>query len=92
MLVRWTEPAVNDLTHICDYAKQRFDAAQARRTALAIFESIESLRSFPHKGRLGRRPNTRELSIPKLPFLAIYRIRNSTIEVNRILHGAQKWP
>jgi plasmid stabilization system protein ParE len=27
-----------------------------------------------------------------LPFLAVYRIRAEIIEINRILHGAQKWP
>jgi toxin ParE1/3/4 len=92
MLVRWTEPAVNDFTHICDYTEERFSSAQARRTALAIYDRIESLKSFPHKGRPGRRPNTRELDIPKLPFVAIYRVRNGTIEIHRILHRAQRWP
>jgi toxin ParE1/3/4 len=43
-------------------------------------------------GRPGRKPNTRELGIPKLPFVVIYRVRESVIEINRILHGAQKWP
>ena len=28
----------------------------------------------------------------ELPFLAVYRIRAEVIEINRILHGAQKWP
>ena len=37
-------------------------------------------------------PNTRELSILKLPFMVIYRVREGVIEVNRILHGAQGWP
>jgi hypothetical protein len=27
-----------------------------------------------------------------LPFLAVYRIRAEVIEINRILHGAQKRP
>jgi toxin ParE1/3/4 len=92
MLVRWTEPAVNDFAHICDYTEERFGPGQARRTALAIYESIESLRAFPHKGRPGRSPNTRELDIPKLPFVAVYRVRDGIIEIDRVLHGAQRWP
>jgi toxin ParE1/3/4 len=36
--------------------------------------------------------NTRELVFPDLPFLAVYRVREDVIEINRILHGAQKWP
>jgi hypothetical protein len=27
-----------------------------------------------------------------LPFLAIYRVQEDVVEINRILHGAQKWP
>jgi len=29
MLVRWTQPAADDLLHICDYTAERFGAAQA---------------------------------------------------------------
>jgi plasmid stabilization system protein ParE len=36
MLVRWTRPAADDLSHICDYTAERFGAAQARRVADAI--------------------------------------------------------
>jgi len=57
-----------------------------------IYDSVDSLRAMPHKGRPGRMPNTRELSILKLPFMVIYRVREGVIEVNRILHGAQGWP
>jgi toxin ParE1/3/4 len=92
MFVRWTTSAVDDFTNICDYTDERFGAAQARRAALGIYDAIDSLTALPHKGRSGRKPNTRELSIPKLPFVVIYRIREGVIEINRILHGAQKWP
>ena len=92
MLVRWTRPAVADFTHVCDYTEERFGQAQARRAALTIYESIDSLRAMPNKGRPGRKINTRELDVPKLPFVVIYRVREGMIEVNRILHSAQKWP
>ncbi|HVO99212.1 MAG TPA: type II toxin-antitoxin system RelE/ParE family toxin [Bryobacteraceae bacterium] len=92
MRVRWTAPAASDLTHICDYTERHFGPAQACRTALAIYNSADSLRKLPLKGRQGRRAGTRELSIPKSPFLVIYRIRERVIEVIRVLHGAQKWP
>ncbi len=92
MIVRWTQPAVDDFTHICDYTEDQFGAARARRTALAIYESVDSLRTMPHKGRGGRKPNTRELAIPRLPFVVIYRVRETVIEISRILHAARKWP
>ena len=92
MRVRWTTPAIEDFTHICDYTQEHFGRAQARRTALTIYDSVESLRGFPYKGKLGRKPGTSELNIPKLPFLAIYRVREGMIDIVRILHGAQRWP
>jgi plasmid stabilization system protein ParE len=92
MRVRWTDPAARDLTHICDYIQEHDAPAAARRVALTIYDTVGSLARFPHRGRPGRRPNTRELVFPGLPFLAIYRIRGDAIEIVRILHGAQNWP
>jgi plasmid stabilization system protein ParE len=55
MLVRWTKPAADDLWHICGYTQERFGAAQARRVALAIYESADSLKEMPYRGRKGRK-------------------------------------
>ena len=92
MLVRWTMLAADDLANICDYTQERFGPAQARRAALAIYDGADSLKTHPNRGRPGRKPNTCELIIPGLPFLIVYRIREDVIEINRILHGARKWP
>ncbi|MBV9039150.1 MAG: type II toxin-antitoxin system RelE/ParE family toxin [Acidobacteriaceae bacterium] len=35
--------------------------------------------------------NTRELILPQLPYLIVYRILERLVILN-ILHGAQKWP
>ena len=37
MRLRWTEPAVLDLTAICDYVKDRDGDSAARRIALTIW-------------------------------------------------------
>ena len=60
--------------------------------ALTIYERIDSLTAFPLLGRPGRAADTRELVIPGLPYLAVYRVKGDVIEVSRVLHGAQKWP
>jgi addiction module RelE/StbE family toxin len=83
MRIRWTEPAARDLTHICDYIRDHNPPATARRVALMIYESVGSLARFPHRGRPGRREDTRELVLPRLPFLAIYSIRGDVIEILR---------
>jgi addiction module RelE/StbE family toxin len=92
MRIRWTDPAVHDLTNICDYIREHDAPAAARGVALTIHDRVSSLTRFPELGRPGRRLNTRELVIPGLPFLAIYRVRGDVIEIVRILHGAQNWP
>ena len=92
MRVRWTEAAVRDLTGICDYIKEHDGPATARRVALQIYGGVGALTRFAHRGRPGRKTGTRELVFPSLPFLAVYRVRNDVVEINRILHGAQKWP
>ena len=92
MRIRWTEPASRDLTQICDSIREHDAPAAARRVALNIYEKVSLLARFPRQGRPGRKPNTRELVFPDLPFLAIYRIRKDVIEIVRILHGAQNWP
>jgi toxin ParE1/3/4 len=91
MRIRWTEPAVRDFTHIY-YIQEHGSTATARRIALAIYKSIGTLTDYPEIGWAGRKPNTRELVLSGLPYIAIYRLREQTVEVLRILHGAQKWP
>jgi toxin ParE1/3/4 len=92
MHVRWTDPAVSDLTHICDYIEEHNSSATARRIALSIYECVTALAEFPERARQGRKSGTRELVLPGLPYLAIYRIRADTVEILRILHAAQNWP
>ena len=92
MRIRWTEPASRDLTQISDYIEEHDGPARARSVALTIYEGIDLLSRFPFRGRPGRKPKTRELVFPGLPFLAVYRIREESVEVVRVLHGAQNWP
>ena len=92
MIVRWTKPAADDLTHICDYTEKRFVAAQAYRAAMAIYNSADTLKDMPLRGRPGRKPGTRELTVAGFPFVIIYRAKKEVVEVVRILHGSQQWP
>ena len=92
MRIRWTEPAAQDFTRICDYIEEHGSPAAARRVALAIYQRVDSLAQFPHSGRRGRRSNTRELVFPDLPYVVVYRVREDVVEINRILHASQNWP
>lgn len=70
----------------------RDNPAAAARVDEEIERQIRQLREHPLMGRPGREPGTRELVIGRTPFIAIYRVTGSRIEILRILHGAQQWP
>ena len=91
MQLRWSPAAVEDLFRIIEYIQQENPAA-AQRIAKTIYESAGSLKSFPNKGRAGRVEGTRELPLPPLPFVVVYRILTDTVEIANVIHGAQKWP
>jgi toxin ParE1/3/4 len=91
MHLRWTDPAVRDLTRICDYIQEHGNDATARRVALSIHQQLNILTKFPECGRTGRKPETRELVFSALPYLAVYRVHRDSVEILRILHGARDW-
>lgn len=92
MRVRWTSSARQDLKNIGDYIGEHDGPRRAREVVVRIVESVDALAHMPNRGRVGRVEGTRELVLSRLPFLAIYRVQYSAVEVLRILHGAQKWP
>ncbi len=91
MLIRWTPAAATDLQHISDYLKDHHP--QYRQPTLRkMYAAIRSLKEWPHRGRLGREDGTRELLFPPLPYIAVYRVKEQSIEVLRIYHGVQDRP
>lgn len=91
MQVRWSPAAAEDLLRIIEYVRQENPPA-AQRIAKTIYESAGSLKSFPLKGRTGRVEGTRELPLPPLPFVVVYRVLTDIVEIADIIHGAQRWP
>lgn len=91
MRVRYTPAALAHLIEIGDYiAKDNREAA--KRVIQAIRNGVEQLRDNPHMGRRGHLAGTREVVIPRLPYYAAYRVRESTIEVFAVIHTARNWP
>lgn len=91
MIVRYTRQALADLDHARDYiALDNQQAAQAM--AARLREAIDALRQFPERGRQGRVAGTRELVVPRTPFVVPYRIVGKEIHVLAVLHGKRAWP
>ncbi len=87
----YTRPALDDLRGIVHYISED-DTAAARRTADRIQDMIKQLEAMPQIGRPGRIDGTRELVVAGSPYLVIYRLDGSDVQILRILHGAQLWP
>lgn len=83
--------ASSDLEAIADYiAQDNPDSAAA--VVLRVLDALDLLGTFPDVGRLGRVDRTREAVLARTPFVAAYRVRDDTVEVLRVLHGARRWP
>jgi len=52
------------------------------------------LGDFPHSGRIGRVEGTRELPLPPLPFIVVYRVveQANIVETVNVIHAVQRWP
>ncbi|MFI0843783.1 type II toxin-antitoxin system RelE/ParE family toxin [Mesorhizobium sp. IMUNJ 23232] len=57
-----------------------------------IATAVRRLIDFPQSGRPGRIEGTRELVIPRTPYIAAYVVTANRVRIIRILHGAQRWP
>lgn len=88
MRIRWTPAAATDLQNLSDYLKEHHPHYQ-EPTLRKVYAAVQSLKEWPHRGRVGREEGTRELPFPPLPYIAVYRVQGQSIEVLRIYHGAQ---
>ena len=88
MRIRWTPPAALDMQGISDYLKD--NQPQYRQpTMRKLYEKIRSLKETPYIGKPGRIEGTREILFSPLPYVAVYQVREQTIEVWRIWHTSR---
>jgi toxin ParE1/3/4 len=88
MRIRWTPSAVADLRQISDFLKGQHPEYRLS-TMRKLYDGIRSLKTSPERGRLGRERGTRELLFLPLPYIAVYRAKEESIEVLRVYHAAQ---
>jgi toxin ParE1/3/4 len=82
---------MRDLAEIAGYIAQ--DSEQIEwLVEMRIHEAASLLVAIPAMGRPGRVDGTRELVVPRTPYILVYRIQAGTIRVIRVLRGARRWP
>ena len=91
MKILFAPEAKQDLDDIFDYILQE-NPDMASDVLGRISERMLSLTPMPHQGRPGRVSGTRELVVPRTPFIVPYQITGNTVEILRVYHGARRWP
>ena len=91
MRVVWNQRAKNDLIRLQEFIAET-DPGRADLVARRIRDSSDSLATFPQLGRVGRSPETRELVVPRTPYIVIYWVVGDVVEILRVVHGAQRRP
>jgi len=83
--IKWTPPARQDILEAAKHALEE-DPAKAAKLAATIFKAVEQLALFPGSAPPGRIEGTRQLNLPKLPFVIVYKIGFTELHILRILH------
>jgi toxin ParE1/3/4 len=89
--VRWLKRALRDLDETEAYIAQD-DPQAATAVVLRIVRAVSHLKEQSGIGRAGRVPGTKELIVPKTPFIVPYRVKDDTVQILRVYHSSRKWP
>jgi addiction module RelE/StbE family toxin len=88
--VRWSEEARRDRVEIVDHIWTDNPPAASRMDAV-LEAAANRLVDFPHLGRTGAIPGTREF-IPHPSYRLVYEITSSEIVILALVHTARQWP
>ncbi len=91
MTVRYSIAARADIQSIHNYIAQENWSIAARAIGI-IEQAISRLELFPLSGRTGKVEGTRELVVPRLPYIAVYRVIADTVEIIAVFHASQNKP
>ena len=91
MRIRWTPASAADLQSISDYLKEHHPRYRDP-TMRKLYAAIRELKEWPGVADRGARKAPERFLFPPTPYVAVYRVREQTIEILRIYHGAQDRP
>jgi addiction module RelE/StbE family toxin len=91
MQVKWLRRALRNLEQARNYVFQDNPTA-AQELILKIQNAANQLQNYPFMGKNGRVEGTKELIISNSPYILIYRVKEESVEVLRILHTSKRYP
>ncbi len=88
--ISYEEEALQALEDIAFYFAQQNEYLVGKNIIERIKVSIDSLKIMPNRCvNSNFSPNVKKLSIPKLPYIAYFSIKNDTVYIMEILHGSR---
>jgi toxin ParE1/3/4 len=91
MQVKWLRRALRNLEQARNYVFQDNPTA-AQELIIKIQNAANQLQNYPFMGKNGRVEGTKELIISNSPYILIYRVKEESVEVLRILHTSKRYP
>ncbi|MDR3357286.1 MAG: type II toxin-antitoxin system RelE/ParE family toxin [Desulfovibrio sp.] len=92
-MIVWSKSAYADLEKVAAFFKEQGNPELARKAVFYIGLTAERLARFPLTGRKGRVKGTRELSMPKIPYLMVYASgKPNKLKIVRVLAADGPWP
>lgn len=86
----WSSPAQRDLLRHAESLQDR-DPNAALRILDAIDDRANWLARYPHAGQAVEGTETRSFRVLRTPYVIVYRIVGTTVQVVRVHHGAENW-
>jgi toxin ParE1/3/4 len=83
--------AHRDIKSVYDYIVKQNTKPVAKKVLASVENMIDHLAEYSQLGKVGRIKNTRELTVPQLPFIIIYQIHADYIAIISIIHTSRKW-
>lgn len=90
-VIRWTRRAGRRLDLIGQFIEND-NATAAGRVVARIVSAVDRLAEQPNMGRPGRIKGTRELVLADIPYIVVYRVNTSAVEILTVMHAARRWP
>jgi len=94
MRLRWMPQARNDLAEIIAYIA-RDNPAAAEGVYDRLVAAAALLIEQPGMGRPGRVGGTRELVVPRTPYILPYRVRDASggvVQILAVIHSSRRYP
>ena len=90
MEVIWSERAEQNLASIVEFIA-RDNVQAALEMDMLLQNAADGLAVFPHKGKPGRVPGTREL-VAHEHYILVYRLADNAVCIVTVLHTSMRWP